>query len=344
MDAIAAVKMVYGRRWLPERRCWSLPYTEESANALISLLGDRLEWGFDRAQHPALKKGASKVEQASPPPWQDALTAVEEKLLLLQYSYMTIKAYKQCLNGLFYFHKNIPPAQIAENHVRTYLLHLLKQKGISESSQNQIVNAAKFYLEQVLGRERLYIQIERPKRTKALPNFLSKEEVVKVLQAPGNLKHRCILTMIYSAGLRLGELVRLRVQDIRFDDRLVQIKDNKGKNDRNSILSERMLESLKEYLHIYQPKYWLFEGQDGGQYSTRSVQEIMRMAVQKSGVNPYATVHTLRHSFATHMVQNGVNLRVIQELLGHNDPKTTEIYTHIVNNNDVKSPLDGLRY
>ena len=184
----------------------------------------------------------------------------------------------------------------------------------------------------------------RPRKPKKLPTVLSQEEVLALFRAVSNLKHRCILMLIYSAGLRLGELVRLRIEDVFIPQRKIFVKAAKGKKDRYTVLSDKMLVVLQKYLGNYHPDYWLFEGQTGGPYSARSVQNVLRKAVKQAGVNPYATVHTLRHSFATHLLENGMDLRYIQALLGHSSPKTTEIYTHITEKarNRFRSPLDTL--
>lgn len=149
---------------------------------------------------------------------------------------------------------------------------------------------------------------------------------------------------IYSAGLRVGEVVRLRICDVRSDDGFLFIKDSKGKKDRHTVLSPILLEILREYYRKYKPAYWLFEGQDGGQYSTKSIQEVFRKAAKDSNANPWSTPHTLRHSFATHLMQHGVNIRYIQTALGHSSSKTTEIHTCVLNitNKTLKSPLDML--
>jgi integrase/recombinase XerD len=159
-----------------------------------------------------------------------------------------------------------------------------------------------------------------------------------------NLKHKTILMLIYSGGLRIGESIRLRKEDIHFDRRSIFIKGGKGKKDRYTILSDKMILLLRNYLSAYEPDYWLFEGQDGGQYSKSSIQKIFRRAVSKAKVNPFSTVHTLRHSFATHLLERGMDLRYIQELLGHSSSETTQIYTHITRKAQQKfvSPLDHL--
>lgn len=190
-----------------------------------------------------------------------------------------------------------------------------------------MINAIKFYYEKVLGQQRKFYEL-RPKKPQQLPLVFTETEIVLLLKPVDNLKHKCILMLIYSAGLRLGELTQLRIDDINTAQKSVFVKAGKGKKDRRTLLSDKMILFLNRYLKEYKPQYWLFEGMDGGQYSPRSVQAIFRRAVRAAGVNPYATVHTLRHSFATHLLEQGTDLRYIQELLGHNSVKTTEIYTY----------------
>jgi site-specific recombinase XerD len=196
----------------------------------------------------------------------------------------------------------------------------------------------------VLGRPVKTYYVQRPKKEKRLPEVLSEEEVASVLNAVENIKHKAILSLIYSAGLRLGELINLKINDIDSKRMVVNIRQGKGKKDRLSLLSEKVLLLLREYYTVYQPKEWLFEGQFFGQYSATSVQKVFRIAKAKAGIKKPATVHTLRHSFATHLLERGTDLRYIQALLGHKNPKTTEIYTHITKKGmeKIKSPFDNL--
>ena len=345
-EYIRMVKLLPGRQWNSKLKAWILPYENEVIWCMNRSFRSNIEWAFDwkKAGPPSNKKESFEIKDTIVrlPDWEKDITLIEERLMLLRYSYHTIKSYKACLRQIFRYYDPQKKVALTPKMVEAYLLHLIKTRNISESYQNQIINAAKFYLEQIIGYERLRININRPKPKYQLPNFLTKEEVTRLLNSPKNLKHRCILVLIYSAGLRLSELTRLRIMDIRTDARTIQVKGGKGKKDRNTVLSEKALGILQEYLHFYKPVYWLFEGQDGGQYSNRSVQAIFHKAKSKAKVNPMATVHTLRHSFATHLVEDGVNLRHIQELLGHSSPKTTEIYTHITNHRTVRSPLDDL--
>ena len=171
--------------------------------------------------------------------------------------------------------------------------------------------------------------------------MITVEEVRRLLQHVSNLKHKCILMLIYSGGLRLGEVINLKISDLQINERRVFVRDGKGKKDRCTLLSEKMIPLLREYFELYMPVDWLFEGTTGGQYSARSVQNIFEAAKHLSGINQLATVHTLRHSFATHLLESGVDLRYIQELLGHSSSKTTEIYTHITKKGmgNLKKPV-----
>lgn len=177
-----------------------------------------------------------------------------------------------------------------------------------------------------------------------MPNVFSEQEVERLFSVIANLKHQTILMLIYSAGLRIGECIRMRKADLDFDRKTVFIKAGKGKKDRVSVLSQKLKAQLLRYQEAYQPDYWLFEGQTGGAYSARSIQAVFRRAVDKAGINPFSTVHTLRHSFATHLLERGMDLRSIQELLGHSSSETTQIYTHITRKmqNNFVSPLDFL--
>jgi len=249
-------------------------------------------------------------------------------------------------------HNNHTEGQIREyakrrkisGSTRSYLYHLIEKYKISESKQNTVINAIKAYYEHVLGRPREYYDIQRPKKPQTLPNVLSQEETKRLLNAPSNLKHKAILHTIYSCGLRISELIKLRIEDVHKNEGYVFVKGAKGKKDRHTVLSPKLVELLEAYEKEYKPSYWLFEGQTGGQYSASSIRAIFRRAVKAADANAWATVHTLRHSFATHLLQQGVNLRYVQAMLGHSSPKTTQIYTHVLEINDkvVHSPLDFL--
>jgi site-specific recombinase XerD len=242
------------------------------------------------------------------------------------------------------YYKDVLPSAITERQIKEYLLYLIQEKGVSVSTQNQVINAIKAYYEKVAKQDRKTYYITRPKKPNQLPNVLSEQEVISILNAVKNVKHKAILMLVYSAGLRLGEVVNLQIKDVDSDRMQLFVKAGKGKKDRYTLLSQKALLVLRAYYKQYQPTLWLFEGQDGGQYSKRSVQNVFKHAVEKANITKRPTLHTLRHSFATHLLEKGVSLRYIQQLLGHASSKTTEIYTHItkVGMDKIDSPLDGL--
>jgi site-specific recombinase XerD len=215
---------------------------------------------------------------------------------------------------------------------------------MSYGYQNQIINAIKFYYEKVLGRKKEYYNLPRAKRPQKLPTVFSEDEIITLLEQVDNIKHKSILFLIYSAGLRISEAVKMKIADIDSKRNLIHVKGAKGKKDRTTLLSKKLLEMLRDYYKIYKPKEYLFEGETGKQYSVSTIQKVFKIALEKSGVKKEATLHTLRHSFATHLLERGTDLRYIQELLGHNSSKTTEIYTHITKKgmDKIVSPLDNL--
>ena len=269
---------------------------------------------------------------------------MEDKLTLKQYSYSTLKTYKSWFKSFLLFYNDLDPEEITAEQIREYVLHRVKGDGISESSQNQLINAIKFYYEKVLGKDRKIYDIPRPKKPKKYPKILSEEEVARLINVVSNIKHRCILLLIYSAGLRLSEAINLKKSDIMEDMNCIFIEGAKGKKDRYTLLSPKFLKVLNEYYERYQPEYWVFEGLHGGQYSVRSVQALFKRALLRSRIKREATVHTLRHSFATHLIMRGVDSMYVKDLLGHNSIKTTEIYTHLsrLELRKLQSPLDHL--
>ena len=196
-----------------------------------------------------------------------------------------------------------------------------------------------------MDRPREYYNLQRPNKSKSLPNVFNREEIEKLLQAPKNMKHKAILLLIYSAGLRLSEATNLRIKDIHADEGYLFIKDSKGKRDRKTVLSPMVLEYLRTYNTSYKPSYWLFEGQSGGKYSDRSLQAVFQKAKIKSRASPNVSFHSLRHSYATHLHERGTDIKLIQELLGHNDIKTTLRYTHVSKRTleGIISPFDDLK-
>ena len=331
------VKGLNSSFWHPEQKLWSVVNTEEKFNLLKSIFGKDYVIESGKIPKPVKRRELSEASI-------DAIFELEKKLTLKGYGNSTIATYKNMLTVFFSKFMNYDLKQITKEQIEGFVYQLIKENNISESYQNQMINAIKAYYEHVLGLPREFYEIERPKKSIKIPNVLSEEEVFKIIQNPKNLKHRAILWTIYSGGLRISESINLRIADINSKDGYIFIKGAKGKKDRKTILSEHLLIMLRNYYVKFKPSYWLFEGQTGGKYSVTSIRNIFRKAVKNTNSNPWATVHTLRHSFATHCIQNGVNMRHIQNMLGHSSPKTTEIYTKTIeiNNKKIKSPLDNI--
>jgi site-specific recombinase XerD len=226
------------------------------------------------------------------------------------------------------------------------MLHKITKDKIHERTQGQILNAFVAFYKRLLKQEGKLANLFRPKKPQSLPNVFSKEEVKRLITATDNLKHKTLLMLVYSAGLRRGELINLQKKDILFERKCIFVKAAKGKKDRYVLLAEKATTYLKSYLATYQPKYWLFEGESAGQYSETSIQKVFTRAKEKALVNPQVTFHGLRHSFATHAVENNVPLHVVKELLGHSSIKTTEVYLHISDKfrKEFRSPLDELDF
>ncbi len=252
------------------------------------------------------------------------------KLELKRYSNNTVKAYVNCFEAFINYYCNLDPIDINENEIRSYLQKLV-QEGKSSSYINQAINSIKFFYEMVNGMPNRFYTIERPRKETRLPKVLSKQEVIAVIGNTNNIKHKCIVALLYSSGLRRNELLNLKVTDIDSKRMMVAVRQAKGNKDRFTVLSNGLLKDLKIYYREYRPKEFLFEGAKGGRYSSTSVLNIIGSSAKKAGILRKVTPHMLRHSFATHLLENGTDIRHIQLLLGHNSTKTTEIYTHVAN-------------
>jgi len=266
------------------------------------------------------------------------------KKLLIQkrYSANTQRIYCHYFGDFINYFSTAEIDNLTKEEINKYILTLIKKHNISISQQNQRINAIKFYYEKILGRKKQYYELHRPHKEHKLPKVLSKNEVKQILNSCSNIKHKCILMIIYSAGLRRSELLNLTVSDIDSERMVILINGAKGKKDRISLLSDNLLQLLRQYYKEYKPNKYLFEGQNGGKYSPTSIANILKKAALKAGIKKKVTPHMLRHSFATHLLEQGTDLRYIQELLGHNSSKTTEIYTHVSKRaiDQIKNPID----
>lgn len=266
-----------------------------------------------------------------------------ELLKRKRYSQSTIKTYTSYFRQFQIHFKDRDLSTITRTEINSYILELIRNSNISRSQQNQRINAIKFYYEKVKGLKKEYYHITRPIKEKKLPMVLTKSEVHEILGKCNNLKHKCILMTLYSGGLRRSELINLKIEDIDSQRMLIRISNSKGNKSRYTLLSDTLLKMLRLYYQAYNPEYWLFEGQSAKPYSATSIENIFKNALKQTTVRKHATPHTLRHSFATHLLEQGINLRYIQELLGHSSSKTTEIYTRVSRHklSQIINPLDN---
>ncbi|NQZ77525.1 MAG: tyrosine-type recombinase/integrase [Ekhidna sp.] len=276
-----------------------------------------------------------------PTGFRTAPEAFLQKLEIKKYSMNTARIYIQHFEKFLNHYKNEAPTMLDEGDIMRYLQVLVQEKR-SDSYINQSINAIKFYYEVVLEMPNRFYEVERPQKKEKLPEVLSKEQVQRMLEITQNIKHRCILSLLYSAGLRRAELLNLELKDIDSERMVIKINEGKGLKDRYTILGIKMLEELRTYYKAYKPKKYLFENGEGCQYSASSVGRVVKKAADKARIKKSVTPHTLRHSFATHLLENGTDLRYIQTILGHNSSKTTEIYTHVAVNSfrNIQNPLD----
>ncbi|WP_236631065.1 site-specific tyrosine recombinase/integron integrase [Zobellia sp. OII3] len=263
------------------------------------------------------------------------------KLELKRYSYSTVKTYVTYFEMFINHYRDRDINTLDEHDIRAFLQFLI-QKGVSNSYLNQVINSIKFYYEVVLDMPNRFYAIERPRKEFKLPTVISREEVLSIIAQTTNIKHKCVIELLYSSGLRRSELLNLKISDVDSKRMLIRVANAKGYKDRLTLLSLTALEDLRIYFREWKPKEYLFEGRKGGKYSAESIVKIVKEAAKKAGIRQSVTPHTLRHSFATHLLESGVNLRQIQVLLGHSSSKTTEIYTHVTTNTfkSIKNPLD----
>jgi site-specific recombinase XerD len=268
---------------------------------------------------------------------------MEMDMKLRRFSPKTITCYLACMKGVAkHFRKS--PAELGDEEIRAYLHYLMEERKASQSVLVQTYSALKFFFENTLQKQWNAIRIPRCKQRRKLPGVLTREEVESILSATKNLKHRAILMTIYSAGLRIGEVTRLKVSDIESGRMMIRVNEGKGLKDRYTLLGERNLEMLRRYWKAYRPLEWLFPGRNASDpVSISAIQRVFKTSLAKAGIKKKASVHTLRHCFATHLLESGTDLYYIQRLLGHKSAGTTSVYLHITGKDigKIKSPLDS---
>ena len=258
------------------------------------------------------------------------------------YSARSIRSYVCMLaNAARYYHRS--PDELSIEEIKKYLQYCTQDRGLSVSTINQTISAFKILFQDVLGKPWEKIKIKRPRKNRHLPDILSKEEIAKMLQSTNNPKHKAIIAVLYSSGVRREELLNLKIRDIDSNRMLIRVCNGKGNKSRDTLLAQNTLELLRNYYRLHHPAEYLFESyRPGVAYSATSVEKVVQRAVQRAGITKNIYPHSLRHTFATHLLEQGANLKVIQKLLGHASLRSTMIYLHLARTdyNDVKSPFD----
>lgn len=287
------------------------------------------------------KEIIAKIHPENRAAYQDFINCLQLK----SYSNNTIRTYSVEFAQLLIVLKHHKAEDLSPKKLQSYFLYCINDLQLSENYLHSRINAIKFYYEKVLHRPKMFLDIPRPKKPLLLPKSLNSQEISKIINSTENLKHRVIIKLCYGMGLRVSEIVNLRIEDIDSKTMRVFVSRGKGKKDRYVNLPESILAELREYYSIYRPQHFLFEGRSGEQYSIRSAQSVFKNAMKKAGIRKSVGIHSLRHSYATHLLELGTDVTFIQKLLGHNNIKTTLNYTHVADRNlaAVKSPLDRIK-
>ncbi|ALM09271.1 recombinase [Sediminicola sp. YIK13] len=344
----ALVKQLPDVKWSNSFNMAYIPNTKENLNEIFEIF-NRTVWVncnyfFDKSNVKETNEPLDITwfrKRQLPSTYRVCPNSYLDKLELKKYANNTVKSYISSFETFINYYNNKELVAINEGDVRTYILKLV-QEDKSNSYINSAINSIKFYYESVLGMPNRFYEIERPRKEKKLPKVLSKDDVLNIIEHTNNLKHKCIVSLLYSSGIRRNELVNLKITDIDSKRMLIRVEAAKGNKDRYTLLSHSLLKDLREYYKQWKPEKYIIEGMYGRQYTGQSIGKIVLNAAAKAGIKTPVTPHMLRHSFATHLLEAGVDLRQIQVLLGHSSSKTTEIYTHVATTTfkEIKNPLD----
>jgi len=342
-ELIRYVRSIKGATWSQSKKSWYFSKESFSLQATLEKLKGIAFVDYSALNHYNNNPLSSESKKITKP----IIKIPESYIDLLdirRYSASTKATYISYFRDFVIHFNNHVLSEVTQDEINEYILFLIREKNISPSLQNQRINAIKFYYEKVLGGEKYIFNIDRPRRSKKLPNTLTVAEIKRMIDATTNIKHKCIISLLYSAGLRRSELINMEILDILSDQMLIKVVDSKGNRDRYVGLSKHLLQLLRKYFIEFKPSKYLFEGQKGGKYSAASVVKVVKSSAISAGIRRRVSPHMLRHSFATHHLESGTDLRYIQEFLGHSSPKTTEVYTHVAKTDfsKFKNPLDGM--
>jgi site-specific recombinase XerD len=341
---INKIKSATNAKWSKSQKSWHIQIEDFDLHTFFEIFKDIAFIDYTLLKKTIGTKDKPKIELPTKHKKPNLPFGYIEKLTQKRYSESTIKTYSHYFIDFLDAFEGYDINEIKPEDINNYLLEIIEKKQISISQQNQRINAIKFYYEKVLEQEKEFYQIDRPRKERQLPDVLSKEEISLMLKNTQNIKHRCLIAIIYSCGLRRSEVINVKLVDIDSNRMLIKIRGAKGKKDRYVQLTKNILPILREYYKRDKPEIWLFEGSYEKQYSAISIYKVVKRAAVKAGIRKRVYPHILRHSFATHHLEQGTDLRYIQEWLGHDSSKTTEIYTHVSQTNflNIKNPIDDI--
>ncbi len=344
------IKEFNGVRWSKSLKSFFLPFSKHITNTLFQYLRKKnyyVDYSSLKAlpQQIELNKSKKKRIKIEGKPGQDVIDRIgifKNWMTQKRYSDNTINTYESMLLMFFGFHKDKSVEEISTNDLEDYNTRYILANGFSFTYQNQTINALKLFYRYDGLDPLLSANLERPKKQSKLPEVLSIDEVKDILASLSNLKHKTLLSILYACGLRIGETLNIKVNDLDLERGFTHIKSGKGRKDRYVPIPKRMCALLHSYIEAYNPRYFLFEGAKGAKYSPVSARQVLKRALKNAMIEKPITLHTLRHSHATHLLENGTDIRYIQELLGHSSPKTTMIYTHVSSTSldRIKNPFD----
>ena len=333
---IALVRSIKGSYWSKSLNTWYIKYSQENLQTILTIFRDITIVDTSKLHKKELFTRNLTKEQ------KNLLNNFYLFLKGKRYSQSTIKTYTFFIADFINFYRKTPLNNLTNRAVELFIEKVFITRNYSISTQRQFISALKIFIVFYPHTEINDLVLERPKKSRKLPSVLSQEEVLKIISSTQNLKHRAILVLIYSCGLRISELVNLELTDFHIQRKQLVIKNGKGRKDRYVSLADSFIPLLSNYYHSYKPKFYFVEGQKGGKYSTESVRQFLKKSCVKANIKKTVTPHTLRHSYATHLLENGVDIRYIQSLLGHAKPETTMIYTHVRRKDlmEIQNPLD----
>jgi integrase/recombinase XerD len=344
-EIIKRIRSIEGCQWSKTMDCWHLPYSDYSIEEIHKMKAE-MNLRVPEMDHIKEERESKYFDRQLTAEKHEFVKLFQHYMEVQRYSERTIATYLDAICTFLGYIKEKGIDEITPEDVDEFNYSYILKNRFSASYQNQIISAIKLFFRNVLRKEIFTEKIERPLRGKSLPDIFSVQEVELLLLSTRNNKHKAVLSLIYACGLRRSELINLKINSIDSKRKLLSVKGAKGNKDRVVPIPESMITMLREYYKEYRPVIWLFEGNEEGKtYSETSLRQVFEAAKAKARITKRLTLHSLRHSYATHLLENGVDLRFIQELLGHKSSKTTEIYTHVTQKSieKIKSPFENLK-